>query len=125
MSGLDDAKNAMAADPAALMVQMRMASLQASALLKALSHPDRLLLLCQISQGEYCVSELEQRVGLGQPSLSQQLGILRQEKLVKTRRAGKQIFYSIASADALAILDVLYERFCRCEPILPEVACAG
>ena len=91
---------------------MQQASMQASQLLKSLSHPDRLLLLCQLTQGEYCVSELESLVGVGQPSLSQQLGILRKDELVTTRREGKQIYYSIASDDALAILELLYQRFC-------------
>ena len=91
---------------------MQQASMQASQLLKSLSHPDRLLLLCQLTQGEYCVSELESLVGVGQPSLSQQLGILRKDALVTTRREGKQIYYSIASDDALAVLHLLYERFC-------------
>lgn len=95
-----------------LTTQMQHASLQASQLLKSLSHPDRLLLLCQLTQGEYCVGELECLVGLGQPSLSQQLGILRKDKLVATRREGKQIYYRIASDDALAVLQLLYERFC-------------
>lgn len=98
--------------PADLAVQMQQASLQASQLLKSLSHPDRLLLLCQLTQGEYCVSELETLVGVNQPSLSQQLGILRKDNLVVTRREGKQIYYSIASDDALAVLDLLYQRFC-------------
>jgi DNA-binding transcriptional ArsR family regulator len=92
--------------------QMRQSSQQASQLLKSLSHPDRLLLLCQLTQGEYCVSELETLVGVGQPSLSQQLGILRKDELVATRREGKQIYYCIASDDALAVLQLLYERFC-------------
>ena len=98
--------------PPDLATQMQHASLQASQLLKSLSHPDRLLLLCQLTQGEYCVGELERLVGLGQPSLSQQLGILRKDKLVATRRDGKQIYYRIASDDALAVLQLLYERFC-------------
>ena len=98
--------------PSDLASQMQQASLQASQLLKSLSHPDRLLLLCQLTQGEYCVSELESLVGVGQPSLSQQLGILRKDALVSTRREGKQIYYSIASDDALAVLQLLYERFC-------------
>ncbi|WP_372844305.1 ArsR/SmtB family transcription factor [Psychrobacter sp.] len=92
--------------------QMQQASMQASQLLKSLSHPDRLILLCQLTQGEYCVSELENLVGVGQPSLSQQLGILRKDELVTTRREGKQIYYSIASDDALAVLKLLYQRFC-------------
>ncbi|PYE37929.1 ArsR/SmtB family transcription factor [Psychrobacter fozii] len=98
--------------PKDLAEQMKQASMQASQLLKSLSHPDRLLLLCQLTQGEYCVSELESLVGVGQPSLSQQLGILRKDELVSTRREGKQIYYSIASDDALAVLDLLYQRFC-------------
>ncbi|SNT70626.1 ArsR/SmtB family transcription factor [Psychrobacter sp. LV10R520-6] len=98
--------------PIDLAKQMQEASLQASKLLKSLSHPDRLILLCQLTQGEYCVGELETLVGVGQPSLSQQLGILRKDQLVTTRREGKQIYYSIASDDALAVLQLLYQRFC-------------
>lgn len=98
-----------------LLDQMRQASVKASGLLKAMSHPDRLLLLCHISQGEFCVRELEQRVGISQPSLSQQLGVLRHEGLVLTRRDGKQVYYSVANDDVLAILNLLYERFCQCE----------
>ncbi len=98
--------------PTDLAKQMQQSSQQASQLLKSLSHPDRLLLLCQLTQGEYCVGELETLVGIGQPSLSQQLGILRKDELVATRREGKQIYYSIASEDALAVLQLLYQRFC-------------
>ena len=94
------------------LAQMQAAASKASGLLKALSHPDRLILLCQLSQGEYCVSELEEMLGIHQPSLSQQLGVLRQEALVETRRDGKQMYYRIASEDALAVLQVLYSRFC-------------
>ena len=94
------------------LAEMQAAAGRASALLKALSHPDRLLLLCQLSQGEFCVGELEQVLTIRQPSLSQQLGILRQEGLVDSRREGKQMYYRIASDDALAILQLLYSRFC-------------
>lgn len=86
---------------------------KASALLKSLSHSDRLLLLCQIvGSGESCVRDLEQSTGIKQPSLSQQLGVLRENGLVNTRREGRQIYYSIASEDALAVMQVLYQRFC-------------
>ena len=94
------------------MAGMRQAALQASGLLKALANPDRLLLLCQLSQSEYNVGQLEALTGIAQPTLSQQLGVLREERLVSTRREGKQIFYSIASKEALAIMQVLYEQFC-------------
>ena len=86
---------------------------QACALLRVLSNRDRLMLLCQMTQGEFCVSELEMALGIEQPTLSQQLTVLRQENLVATRREGKQIFYSIASPEAMAVMAVLYEQFCR------------
>ena len=84
----------------------------AGQLLKALANPDRLLLLCQLSQGERHVSELEALLGIVQPTLSQQLGVLRQEKVVSTRRAGKQIFYSVNDPKALVILNQLYALYC-------------
>jgi DNA-binding transcriptional ArsR family regulator len=92
---------------------LQAAAVQACGLLKALSNPDRLLLLCQMSQGEYCVSELELKTGILQPTLSQQLAVLRDEKLVGTRREGKQIFYSVKSKEVMAILLVLYELYCK------------
>ena len=94
------------------MPAMQLAAVKASRLLKTLANPDRLLLLCQLTQGEHGVSEMEALVGVLQPTLSQQLAVLREEGLVTTRREGKQIFYSIASPDALAVMQVLYQRFC-------------
>lgn len=85
---------------------------QACGLLKTLANPDRLLLLCQMTQGEFCVSDLETITGIRQPTLSQQLTVLREEKLVNTRREGKQVFYSIASKEAMAVLEVLYTLYC-------------
>jgi DNA-binding transcriptional ArsR family regulator len=82
-------------------------------LMKALSNPDRLLLLCQLSQGEMNVGELEALVGIAQPTLSQQLGVLRDEGLVSTRREGKNIIYRINSAQAQAVMGVLYTQFCN------------
>jgi DNA-binding transcriptional ArsR family regulator len=92
---------------------MQVAAAQACGLLKVLANPDRLMLLCQLMQGEHCVSELESDLGIQQPTLSQQLGVLREEQLVNTRREGKQIFYSIASPEAMAVLQVLYDLFCK------------
>lgn len=91
---------------------MRAAADQACVLLKILGNPDRLMLLCQLTQGEFCVSELEALLGIGQPTLSQQLGVLRQERLVSTRREGKQIYYRIDSPEALAVMQVLYQQYC-------------
>ena len=91
---------------------MHSAAMQASGLLKVLANPDRMMLLCQLTQGEHCVSDLETVLGIGQPTLSQQLAVLRDEQLVSTRREGKQIFYSIASAEAMAVLQLLYTLYC-------------
>ncbi|MGM0785821.1 MAG: metalloregulator ArsR/SmtB family transcription factor [Pseudomonadota bacterium] len=91
---------------------MRDAATEATALLRALAHEDRLLLLCQLSQEELCVSDLEARLDIHQPSLSQQLGVLRKQGLVATRREGKHIFYRIADDKVLNVLQVLYTQFC-------------
>lgn len=91
---------------------LQRAAASASGLLKVLANQDRLLLLCQMTQGEYCVSDLEQLTGVRQPTLSQQLTVLREENMVITRREGKQIFYAIASKEAMAVLQTLYALFC-------------
>jgi DNA-binding transcriptional ArsR family regulator len=91
---------------------MKTAAAQACRLMKVLSNPDRLMLLCQLSQGEKRVGELEEILGIAQPTLSQQLTVLREEELVTTRRDGKRIYYQIASPQALAVMQVLYAQFC-------------
>lgn len=91
---------------------MQAAAAQATAVLRALSHDARLLLFCQISQGERSVGELEALLDLHQPMLSQHLGVLREQGLVSTRRAGKQVFYSIADPKVLTLLQTLYDLYC-------------
>jgi DNA-binding transcriptional ArsR family regulator len=94
---------------------MQQAAGQACSLLKVLSNPDRLMILCQLAQGEMRVGELEEALGIVQPTLSQQLTVLRDEELVSTRREGKNIYYQLSSAQALALIKVLYEQFCSIE----------
>ncbi|MEC5205408.1 ArsR/SmtB family transcription factor [Vogesella urethralis] len=89
---------------------------RAASLLKSLANPDRLLLLCQLVAGERTVSELEKLTGIRQPTLSQQLGVLRNEALVSTRREGKWIYYRVASQEALSILETLYGLYCGQQP---------
>jgi DNA-binding transcriptional ArsR family regulator len=91
---------------------MQAAAADACALLKVLANPDRLLLMCLLSQGELSVGDLEEQLGIRQPTLSQQLGVLRENALVTTRRDGKNIFYSVASPQALAVMAALYQQFC-------------
>jgi len=101
-------KRATPIDPALL----REAAGQAVAMLKALAHEARLLLLCQLAQGEHSVGELESLLDIRQPSLSQQLGVLRAEGLVDTRRDGKNIYYRVADPAAMEILALLYRLYC-------------
>lgn len=92
--------------------RLRQAAGDASTLMRVLANEDRLLLLCQLSQGEKSVSELEQLTGIQQPTLSQQLGVLRTEGLVRQRREGKFMFYSVEDRRALAVLELLYQLYC-------------
>lgn len=92
--------------------RLRAAAGEAVVALKLLANEDRLLLLCQLSQGEMSVGELEETLGIHQPTLSQQLGVLRAEGVVDTRRDGKRIFYSVADPRLLDVLAVLYRLYC-------------
>jgi ArsR family transcriptional regulator, virulence genes transcriptional regulator len=85
---------------------------RATRFLKSLANEHRMLILCNLVDGEKSVSELEEILGLRQPTLSQQLARLRGDDLVVTRRNGKSIYYSLASAEARALLACLYELYC-------------
>ena len=93
--------------------KMQASADDACKLMKVLSNRDRMMLLCEIAQGEKCVSELEAALDLHQPTLSQQLTVLRKEKLVKTRREGKQIYYSLSSQVVVAVMGLLYKHYCK------------
>ena len=82
-------------------------SAEIAALLKALAHPVRLMLVATLAQGEYAVAELEQRLGVHQPSLSQQLGVLRSASIVETRREAKHIFYRLTDEKAALLTEAL------------------
>lgn len=91
---------------------LRDAAMQACALMKVLGNPDRLMILCELAQGERSVTQLQETLGIVQPTLSQQLAVLREEGLVDTRREGKSIHYRLVSAPALAVMEVLYRQYC-------------
>jgi DNA-binding transcriptional ArsR family regulator len=86
---------------------------EASGLLKAMSNEHRLLILCNLVEGEKTVRELESLVGLRQTTLSQHLARLRYEGLVSTRRAAQNIYYSISSNEGNQLLDAIHGMFCR------------
>jgi len=88
---------------------------RAADLLGSMAHPKRLLVLCNLLQGELSVGELAGRVELGQSALSQHLGKMRALGLVKTRREGQTIYYSLASAEVAAVLNTLYALYCAPE----------
>lgn len=102
---------------AAREVAARMAELQknarhAAGLLKAMSNPARLVILCQLAEGERSVGELERVVGLTQSGISQHLAVLRRESVVTSRRVRQTVLYSLGGQDVVALMATLHEIFC-------------
>ena len=99
---------------------MTAAAEQASELLKSLGNRHRLLILCQLTEGERSVGDLAAFLQLRDFTVSQHLSLLRRDGLVKARRDGQTIWYAIASAPARRVLETLFEIFCKpaslCEP---------
>lgn len=84
----------------------------AATLLRALANERRLLILCQLGEGEMSVSALQERLGLSQSALSQHLAVLREEGVVATRRQSQIIFYRIADPAAVQIIATLAAIYC-------------
>lgn len=91
---------------------MRAAATQAGELLKALSNPHRLLIVCQLIDGERSVGQLAKFLGIRDSTVSQHLALLRKDALVAARRDGQTIWYSISSAPARELLETLYRVYC-------------
>lgn len=92
--------------------QMETAADGASELLKALANRHRLMIVCQLIDGERAVGELAEALKLRDSTVSQHLALLRKEGLVGTRRDGQTIYYSVANPAARAIVEILYGTFC-------------
>ena len=84
----------------------------ASKFLKSLANENRLVILCALAEGEKNVGELEEILGVRQPTLSQQLARLRADDMVSTRRESKQIYYKLSNEDAELVLGLIFELFC-------------
>ena len=97
------------------LAEMQERAVEVAALLKTLVHPARLMLACTLVEGEYSVGELEAKLGIAQPTLSQQLTVLRNARIVDTRREGKQVFYRLTEAKAARLIEALYTIFCSDE----------
>lgn len=85
---------------------------EAAALLKALAHESRLMVLCQLLRGEHSAGALQDAAGLSQSALSQHLARLREEGLVATRREAQTIFYRLADPNVARVLDTLAAIYC-------------
>jgi ArsR family transcriptional regulator, virulence genes transcriptional regulator len=85
---------------------------EAAGLLRSMANPHRLMILCRLGDKEMSVGELHEGTALSQSSLSQHLGVLRQEGLVRTRRQGQSIFYSIADPAAISVIATLAAIYC-------------
>lgn len=92
--------------------QMLEAADQATSLLKALSGRSRLMILCQLVDGERAVSELAEVLGMRRAAVSQQLALLRKDGLVLARREARTIYYSLAAKEARRVIELLYELYC-------------
>ena len=106
-------KAAVAPEVAARMGELQRSARRAAPLLKAMSNPSRLVILCQLCEGERSVGELEDEVGISQSGISQHLAVLRREHVVATRRDKQTVFYSLASADVMALMATLHKVFCK------------
>lgn len=85
---------------------------RAATLLRLLGNEKRLMLLCQLADGELSVRDIQSRVGLSQSALSQHLALLRAEGIVGTRRESQTIYYSIVDHAAMRVIETLAELFC-------------
>lgn len=81
-------------------------------LLKAMANEWRLMILCQLAEGEKTVSELQALLGLSQSALSQHLAVLRREKIVKTRKQAQSVSYSLSGEEATRVMETLHDLFC-------------
>lgn len=95
--------------------QMRETAPRVSELMKVLSNEHRLMILCQLAEGEKSVGELAELLSVRQAALSQQLALLRKDGMVRTRRQAQNVFYSLAREDVRSLMGFLYETYCSVE----------
>ena len=92
--------------------EMRETAPRVSELMKVLSNEHRLMILCQLVEGERSVNELAKLLGMRQATLSQHLALLRRNGIVATRREAQSIYYSLARHDVRALMGFLYQTYC-------------
>jgi len=94
---------------------MRETAPRVSELMKVLSNEHRLMILCQLAEGEKSVGELAELLNVRQAALSQQLALLRKDGMVRTRRQAQNVFYSLAREDVRSLMGFLYQTYCGIE----------
>jgi len=92
---------------------MKHQAADAAKMLKVLANPARLMILCQLVQGEQCAGDLWSKSTLSQSAFSQHLSVLRKNKIVKTRKSSQVVYYALEDDKAVRILEVLYRLYCR------------
>jgi DNA-binding transcriptional ArsR family regulator len=80
--------------------------------LKLLGNPQRLLIVGLLCEGEYAVSEIEAKLGIHQPTLSQQLGALREAGVIEGRREAKAVIYHLTDESTRHLMGALQRIFC-------------
>jgi DNA-binding transcriptional ArsR family regulator len=86
---------------------------EVSELMKSLGNPKRLLILCQLVEGEKSVSELARLTGMKEPAVSQQLALLRKDGIVAPRRDGQNVLYDLVRPDVRKLIEFLYATYCQ------------
>ena len=93
--------------------KMKESAQEATELLKTMAHPERLLVLCQLVDGEISAGALQEKSALSQSAFSQHLGVLRKHGLVQTRKDAQQVFYSLADSRVKKLLETMQATFCK------------
>lgn len=109
---MNDPQGDMARQDSAQFIELQDMASHACELLKAMANEWRLMILCQLSEGEKTVSELQSLLGLSQSALSQHLAILRREKIVRSRKSAQSVSYSLAGDEATRVMSTLHDVFC-------------
>ena len=94
-------------------VKMKGSAIEAADLLKVMAHPERLMVLCQLTQGEVGVGELQKHSFLSQSAFSQHLTVLRKHNLISARKEAQQVFYSLSEPRVESLIKALHGVFCN------------
>ena len=110
---MDELQNTIVPEDFRKLTELHDMASHACELLKAMANEWRLMILCQLAEGEKTVSELRGVLGLSQSALSQHLAILRREKIVRSRKHAQSVSYSLCGDEATMVMATLHDLFCE------------